>query len=164
MLFKGGHKQPTTQRKEGSSKSSKWISGECHYCGSHEHWMRVCPELAAELKKRKAARSKRSAVRQSINIIDNFGDHPRSDSEDGEADPALDLTANITKLNLTNHTKYFSTTDWYIDGGATRHVTGQRESLSVLGPGSRSGVNTARGDILHVEGNSEVEIPIDHRK
>lgn len=99
-----------------------------------------------------------------MNLVDNYSEDPISDSEEEEI-PETDLAVNVTELILADHHKHSSIEDWYIDSGATKHVTGrQRESLSKLGPGNRSKVTTARGETLHVEGNGNVDIFMDSGK
>lgn len=112
LLTKGGYKKPLTQRKEGGQKSSKKVDGECHYCGSDDHMMKTCPDLAAELKKRKAERMERSAASQSVNLIDNFGDDDdfNSDSKE-EPDRDTELAVNFTEVNLADHRKSSSIDD-----------------------------------------------------
>ena len=158
LLVKGGHNKPASHRKD-STKPLKKI-GDCHYCGSREHWMRSCPELAAELKRRKADRQAKAIA--SVNFLNNFEGDPDSDNDscsDGEPAANQDLGVNVTELNLASHLNNSPFGDWYIDSGASKHVTGQREALSRLGPGNRSRVSTAGGEILHVEGKGIVEIP-----
>lgn len=107
--------------------------------------MRTCPKLATGLKKMKADRLERSAVNQTVNLIDNFGDDNDNLDSEEEIDPDADQAANIMEINLADHCKASPIEDWYIDSGATKHVTGQKDSLTMLGPDNRSKVNTTGG-------------------
>lgn len=125
--------------------------GECHYCGSKSHWMRHCPELAAEVKKRRADRKEKPT----INLIDNFESGESDDSQDSDSE----LAVNLTELNVAEHCNSQSTGDWYIDSGASKHVTGFKKLLSEIEPGSSSKISTAGGETLNVAGKGKVEIP-----
>lgn len=76
-----GNRKIAAAGSDGRTKSKK-ADGECHYWGRKDHWMRNCPELAAELKNRKASRKGHEKGQSSINMIDNFGS---SDSDDDES-------------------------------------------------------------------------------
>lgn len=83
--------------------------------------MHTCPELAAELKRRKAARLER-ASQSSINLIDNFaGDLDGESGSDDDTAHQPNLSAHFTELNITAHhgsSSNLMMDDWYVDSGA----------------------------------------------
>lgn len=147
-----GNRKPAPSRGEGQTKSMK--TGVCHYCGQTDHWIRNCPELAAELKRRKESRKEPAT----INFIDNL---ECSDSDNEEPNLEPELAVNFTELNLVDHQSSDPTQDWYVDSGASRHVTGRKDLLSELEPGSHSRISTAGGERLNIVGKGKVEISTD---
>lgn len=77
--------------------------------------MRNCPELVAELKRRRASRQETPTV----NLIDNF---ESSDSDDDILDSEPELAVNLTELNFADHCTSPATDDRYVDSGASKHV------------------------------------------
>lgn len=132
-----------------SLSKGKRTPSECHYCGSTSHWMRNCPQLAAELKKRRAERRDKTT----INLIDNFESGEDDDSRDSDSE----LAVNLTELNIAEQCT--SQAEWYIDSGASKHVTGRKKLLSEIESGSSSKISTAGGETLNVIGKGKVEIP-----
>lgn len=125
--------------------------------------MRACPELAAEVKKRKADRQARTSSRQSINLfIDNFGDEPADSGSDGEHDQ-IELAAYLTELHLALSHRSSPLDNSYINSGATKHISGQRDTFNHLASSHRSKVSTAGGETLQVAGRGDVEIPTTSR-
>lgn len=113
------NKKLAVSRDEGRTKSMK--TGVCHYCGKTDHWIRNCPQFAAELKRRKESRKEPTT----INCIDN----PECDDSDNEEpDLECELALNFTELNLVDHQSSNATQDWYVDSGASRHVRGRKDS------------------------------------
>lgn len=89
------------------------------------------------------------------NLIDNF--ESSDDNEPGETD--TDLALNLTELNLASGYSSSRSGDWFLDSGASKHVTGLKDLLSDLEIGSRSKISTAGGESLHVEAKGKVEVP-----
>lgn len=143
-----GGRRSSLATSDARHKHKKNTASECHYCGSKEHWMRNCPTLAADLKARKAKRLEKST---SINVVDNFD----STSEEEEfLESETDLAVNMLELNLAES----SSNEWFIDSGASKHVTGQKSLLSDLDSNCRSKISTAGGHTLNVAGKESVEV------
>lgn len=122
LLMKSGGRPHFNTRKPPSGKSnvrqkSKKPHGECHYCGGRDHWLRNCRVLALDIKKRKESRKQRVDV----NIVDNFEDE--ESREDEHPDPEGDV-ANLSDINLLDHDD-----EWYINSGASKHVTSSKNLL-----------------------------------
>lgn len=113
--------------------------------------MRHCPELATEFK-----RHKERCQKPTINLVDNFEDSS-SEEELVETDP--DFAVNLIELNLIENSKDH---EWYIDSGATRHVTGRSSLLRELQPGGKSKISTTRGETLKIVGKGNVVISTNH--
>lgn len=134
---------------DGKQRSKKLVPhGECHYCGGCDHFIRNCKELAMDIKKRKDSRKERV----SINVVDNFEGDDSGEEDNFKLEG--EIVANLSELNLTDHDS-----DWYIDSGATKHVTGSKNLLKNLDMGSSSKVSTAGGEKLSVAGKGVVEVP-----
>lgn len=147
----GRHSANRRSAAEGDQKIAK-AGGNCHYCGQKGHWLRNCPELAAEVKRRRASRIEQPTV----NLIDNFeiDEYDSYDSFPNDtADP--DLTINFTEVNLACS----KDEEWFLDSGASRHVTGRKNLLSNLEGGNHSRISTAGGERLHVAGQGSVDFP-----
>lgn len=143
------NRRPSTGSDDGRQKAIRSVT-TCHYCGQKGHWLRNCPKLAAEVKKRRASRAEQSTV----NLVDNFeGDDFDSYGSFPDIVAETDLTVNITEINLA-HSKG---EDWYLDSEASRHVTGQKNLLSDLKGGNHSKVSTAGGERLIVAGQGSVD-------
>lgn len=160
LLIRSGNKKPATGNRRSSPggesaqpKSKK--NGECHYCGSKEHWMRNCPQLAAEIKSRKARRMEKPSINLTDAVVDNFMSSEDEEVSEGESG----LAVSFTELNLASDHEDKRNHDWFIDSGASKHVTGLRNLLSELEEGSHSKINTAGGQSLNVEGKGTVEVP-----
>lgn len=110
--------------------------------------MRHCPELAAELKLRKASCREKATV----NFVDDF----KSDDDSSEEDflePEGELPAvNLTELNLVDSNMRIQGEEWYVDSGASKHFTGTRHLLSSIESVGQSNISTARGEKLSVAG------------
>lgn len=102
--------------------------------------MRSCTHLAAEIKNRKARRLESNP---SINLtditIDNFIDRDDEEGSDGDSG----LAVNFTELNLACNQDDTRNQEWFIDSGASRHVTGLKNLLGELEEGCRSKISTA---------------------
>jgi hypothetical protein len=78
---------------------------QCAYCGSTEHWMRNCPELAAEIKQRREQRKTKKNVNLNAAKVDKGSFIDDEDEEDidnfeDEGDLSNNLAASILKVNL----------------------------------------------------------------
>ena len=146
LPVKAPGKGPATRRSE-DSRSKQKKTRSCHYCGGRDHWMCNCHELAVELKRRRASRSEKP----SINLIDNFGSG-ESDSSDEFPEVILeqDLAVNLTKLNIACSSQHKKNAEWFLDSGASRHVTGQKQLLIDLEEANQSSISTTGGEKLHV--------------
>lgn len=155
LVRSAGKKHPgerkTNPRGDSSrSKNKKSETGECHFCGSKDHWMRDCPVLANEVKNRKAKRQEKA----SANLVETL-----SGDDDDFVETETDLAVNFTELNLVNSNEGSEKGDWFIDSGASKHVTGLKNLLSELEEGCRSKISTAGGEKLSVAGKGKVEFP-----
>lgn len=106
-----------------------------------------CPELAEELKKRRA----RWIAQPTANLVDIVPEvDDNSDSDDCLPPVAgeTDLATNFTKLNLAQSSK--NDEEWYLDSRALRHITGRRKLLTNLKGGSHSTISTAGGEQLSI--------------
>ena len=118
--------------------------------------MRNCPDLAAEVKKRRASR-----LSVSVNVVDNSCDDGLSDSSNEfpvvlEHYPPLDdelaLAINVAELNLASSSERKKREEWFLDSGASKHGTGLKHALTNLTGGNGSQVGTAGGEKLLVAG------------
>lgn len=172
LLVKNGGRGTTHRRSGDEGKKQKKPGSSCHYCGKKDHWLRNCPDLAAELKKRRASRKE-----PSVNFVDNFSfgsnDLGSCDSDSGGDDVPVswsqsqgrpvpvdepELALNVSELLLADHWEK-EKDEWFIDSGATRHVTGKKALLSNIREGSSSKISTAGGERLNVAGKGSVDIP-----
>lgn len=78
LLIKNAGRSSTHRKPREEGKKSKKPGSSCHYCGKKDHWLRNCPDLAAELKKRRASRSEKPLV----NLVDNFGSDTSDSGDD----------------------------------------------------------------------------------
>ena len=69
--------------------------------------------------------------------------------------PEGDLAVNLSELNLVANS---SQDEWYVDSGASKHVTGSKDLLSNLAIGSSSRISTTGGEKLAVAGKGNIEI------
>lgn len=60
------NRRPGTNNEDYGTKIKK-VGATCHYCGKLDHWMKHCPELAAEVKRRRANRIEKP----SLNVVDS---------------------------------------------------------------------------------------------
>lgn len=70
-----------------------------------------------------------------MNLVDNFGSGD-SNSDSGSDFPKVvaepQLAVNFTKLSLARSRQYEKEEEWYLENGASRHVTGQKQLLTKL--------------------------------
>jgi transposase InsO family protein len=112
--------------------------------------MKNCTVLAAFIKNRKAGQQEKA----SINLVNNF---EGSSSDEEFVESETNLGVNLAELNLVDNNKFSKKEDWYVDSGASKHVTGLKNLLSELEEGCRSRVSTAGGDTLNVAGKGKVD-------
>lgn len=152
------NRKPSNNTEDNRIKIKK-AGATCHYCGKIGHWMKHCPELAAEVKRRRANRTDKPL----LNLVDSwYGDSGDSDSDQVCNNDQLpvevvepELEANFTELNFASSQEE----EWYLDSGASRHVTGQKQLLSNIREENHSKVSTAGGEKLNVLGKGSVNIP-----
>jgi hypothetical protein len=140
--------------------------GKCNKCGTPGHWVKDCEPFHLE--------SQMQALKIQMNNLDNaeanattfkdyhldsgdqlsieaqaitFSDKERAEETSGDAGEVLD--AFLSEVKRTGK--------WYIDSGATAHVTGDRTLLNqVEKQSTHSHVNTAGGEKLLVVGKGSV--------
>lgn len=105
--------------------------------------------MAADLKARKAKRLEKLT---SINVVDNFDG---TSEEEEFVESETDLAVNMLEVNLAES----SSNEWFIDSGASKHVTGQKSLLSDLDSNCRSKISTTGGHTLNVAGKGSVKVP-----
>lgn len=139
-------RQPSSGGNDSRPKGKK--HGECNYCGADDHWMKHCPVLAAFVKARKSRQNEKTTV----NLVNNFD----SSSEDEFVETQTNLAVILTELNLADSSQ---SSDWYLDSGASKHVTGRKDLLRDVEGGSRSRVSTAGGELLNVADKGTINFP-----
>lgn len=136
----------------GHVKSSR-RSGSCNYCGKANHWEADCDlkkvdEQIAQLQIR-ASNLRRHKTQAFITELDA--------DEDYSADNASDHSTEEVEANITQ-----SDQDWFVDSGASSHITGSRRALTNFAPAmpstSNSSVSTANGARLAVAGQGTVTL------
>lgn len=86
-------------------------------------------------------------------MVDNFEGEDSGENEIFE--PEGELAVNLSELNLVDHN---SKGEWYVDSGASKHVTGSKSLLRNLEMGSSFRISTAGGEKLNVAGKGVAEI------
>jgi transposase InsO family protein len=159
-----GKPRPFVARQHDSRKESM-KKNDCNFCGSPTHWMRNCPELATELKKRVATRTKPSI---NLNMAEQTGQQPTVLDDDdvdnffnAATDLPTELAAEILDLNLLSLDTTPKTTPasatWYLDSGASASVTGDKGALANIKSADTSVVvKTAGGQTHPVAGKGTI--------
>jgi hypothetical protein len=133
-----------SSRPNRSGPSEKTRVGPCNYCGRMGHLKRQCRERDTDIKKLEDARKARldsQKAKLEVNIVDHESDSDSADQDESDSDVTeqidmfeLALSAEITngeyitgesvESAMTTFLSPSSSTHWYIDNGASKHVTG----------------------------------------
>lgn len=117
----------------------------CFYCGRYGHPKDMCPERLADIRKLEADRRSKLGISHSANIVSDEKNWPQPESCEVDSTVPPDegnyevFEAALSSLDLNS-----SDSGWYLDSGATQHVTGNRDNFSSLEEYSGS-VKTAGG-------------------
>ena len=153
-------------------------NGKCDSCGQVGHWERECPLKAIdeqihklELRKRELRRSEAHTVhRHESEFGEDYNEHSHPDEEYEDTTlsthKATTTEALLTEMLSQNQdTEAFAVEDhstaWYLDSGASNHVTGNRKLLVDVKPAEQHRVvHTAGGQSLPVKGVGSVVIQL----
>jgi hypothetical protein len=135
-------------------------STHCNFCGIEGHFERECDlrsilDRIKDYEHRLLERRNRNHNGQINNIEEPF-EISNPESEDPSADQVID--ACLVELNMIE--KPQQNTAWYLDSGATHHVSGDSNVFSSIRPTSGSQVRSAGGQNHCVTGVGDVDIQV----
>jgi hypothetical protein len=133
--------------------------GTCNECGSPYHWadrceLRMLKNKVRELEMGSNPTSCRK--RNYINTVDASAPDQSLRSTQNNDKAALAEVFDICAVEVKG--KAEREEDWFLDSGATAHVTGNRDLLTDIRVTPRSNVTTAGGNALPVEGHGKAII------
>jgi hypothetical protein len=116
----------------------------CHKCGKIGHIARDCPQTEVERKIRelKSQLSKLKLESESVHLIE---DDTEEDSNEAIVNACLAAFAPEED-------------DWFLDSGASSHVTGNARLVSNMTPSAVHSIRTANGQVLPVTAKGNVTI------
>ena len=136
----------------------------CNYCGSPHHWIRMCPERLTDIRKLEADRrtklEREKTQRNYAHIAEEKGEQPwlEENTNHDEAD-LVDLAnddpcmfeAALASLDIKD-----SESGWYLDTGASKHVTRTASQFASLDDTYQGDVRTAGGQKHRIAGRGSV--------
>lgn len=139
-------------------------SDKCNYCGLEGHFEREC-ELRSILDRMKDFEHRLSQQRNrnlngQVHHLEDPVDPLNLDQDSPNCDSAEDVVdACLVELNLLETPS--QTPLWYLDSGATHHVSGDSSIFSSIQPTSGSQVRSAGGQSHNVVGvgNADIQLP-----
>ena len=131
-------------------------NAQCNFCGIEGHFKRECDlrsilDIIKDYEHRLLERRHRNLNGQ-IHNIEDATENFEQESEDLLADQVVD--ACLVELNLLETPQ--PNTAWYLDSGATHHVSGDSNVFSELHPTSGAQVRSAGGHNHSVAGVGDV--------
>ena len=155
--YKGTSNVATYQPRFRSRATDRQRSSQCNFCGMDGHFERECDlrsilDRIKEYEHRLLERRQRSLGGQ-INHLEESTETFEPNSEDLLADQVVD--ACLIELNLIESPPENSA--WYLDSGATHHVSGNPASFSSIRPISGAQVRSAGGHSHSVTGVGDVD-------
>lgn len=149
------HRGKSGQNSRTSNSSiSKKPPRSCNWCGDLSHWMLNCPALTKELARRAKDRKTRSSKTETVNLVSDRDSDTYSDNSDASSE-GDEVKLNALEINLAR-----LGTDWYLDSGASKHITGDSSQLTKIKHNKSQRVKTADGRSHQVYGTGNVTIPI----
>ena len=159
--FEPASKNPGTYPSRFKSREpDRSRNSQCNFCNEDGHFERECDLKSAidrikNYEHRLLERRHRSSSGQIHNLVETSED-PKSDNEDFLADQVVD--ACLVELNMLETPQ--QTTSWYLDSGATHHVSGDSSVFSSLRPTSGAQLRSAGGQNHHVTGVGNVDLQV----
>ena len=132
----------------------------CNFCGIEGHFEREC-DLRSILDRIKDYEHRLLEKRnRNLNGQINNIEEPSEALSPGPEDPSADqvIDACLVELNLVEKPQH--NTSWYLDSGATHHVSGDPSVFSSIYPTSGSQVRSAGGQNHCVTGVGDVDVQV----
>ena len=138
-------------------------SDKCNFCGQDGHFERECDihsilDRLRDYDNRMLQRQDRNPNGQ-VHHLEKLGEHFGEEQDSHEFDLADEVVdACLVELNLLETPS--ATPAWYLDSGATHHVSGDPLAFTSIRPTSGTQVKSAGGQSHHVTGVGNVDIQI----
>ena len=156
------------QTQRGMSNQSKFRprgndrsrNSQCNFCGEDGHFERDCDlrsilDRIKDCEHRLHERRHRTHTGQ-MNNMEEPTDEFKQDAEDFLADQVVD--ACLVEMNMLEAPQHNSS--WYLDSGATHHVSEDPSLFSSIHPISGSQIRSAGGQSHNVTGVGEIDIQV----
>jgi hypothetical protein len=172
LYFGGGRGARPQFRRSGDRSYSNQVpktsnpNEGCNYCGSPNHWIRLCPERLTDIRKLEADRrvkldrEKQSKLQahvaeEKIEEQPWFEEETLQDEVDlvdlADQEPCLFEVA-LASLDIKDREA-----GWYLDTGASKHVTGSSSQFSSLDDSYQGDVRTVGGQKHKIAGRGSVK-------
>ena len=129
----------TELTKKGNNDKQQHETHECHYCHKKGHLKKDCWTF----------KRKQEAEKNANND---------SEPKDGKMSVAFD-PKQLDKLLAARHSNNSAPSTWFVDSGASNHVTGDKRHFTTYTPIQGQQLETANGKRLTVRGKGNVTIP-----
>lgn len=154
LWSKGGkHGQQKNQQRnqqKQNTRNNRSSSIKCFECGGHGHFSKVCPNRKKQAFKADAEddEEEESAMLASLQASEADADQ-REPEEEEENAMLISLKAVVTS------------TDWFIDSGASSHMTNNKQNILEPMPVKNKSVGVANSSSLKVESCGDVRLLLD---
>ena len=157
---KGTNNANTTQPRFRARVNDRQRSTLCHFCGAEGHFEKECDDLRSVLDRIKDYEHRLERhQRPTGGQVNHLEENPYifdENLEDLSADQVVD--ACLVELNLVETPQ--ANTAWYLDSGATHHVSGDQNALSSIRPTSGAQIRSAGGHNHCVNGVGNADIQL----
>jgi hypothetical protein len=133
-------------------RTNTYGNGSCNDCGSRDHWADRCEIRQLKNKIRDLEIS--APTWKKKEWANSTEDHPAGETSN---DAAL---AQVFEVCATEIKSQRQPDDWFIDSGASAHVTGDRNLISDVRNAPQSNVTTAGGRVLPVMGQGSANLDL----
>lgn len=147
----------SNQGRSSNTSRNPPTQGVCHKCGGKDHWANKCEITNLEEKIRE------------IRLANNYqGSSWKKSSQAhiAEAESHEDTVEDIEEYMEEEHEAYATealsiptASNWYLDSGASMHVTGNKSLLFDVRKGPNSQITTANGRSLPVNAQGAITLP-----
>jgi transposase InsO family protein len=165
---KGGRPQfrrTGDHRLSGQSPRGAGSNEHCNYCGSPHHWIRMCPKRLTDIRKLEADRrtklERERNQKHYAHIAEEKGDeqpwleeemdHDEVDLVDLANEEPCMFEAALASLDIKDRES-----GWYLDTGASKHVTGSASQFASLDDTYQGDVRTVGGQKHRIAGRGSI--------